>query len=499
MKLDILFERIKNASKIKKVYWLVLIVYILSLLPLLYISRYNHMTHDDYAFGVFAHQAWQESHSILQAVSAALDYTKWVFEHWQGTYTSVFLMSLQPGIFTEKMYFITTFILLPIFSLGIFMIVSGVNKYLFKGERYSGRIVALFTLMLCIQRVENPVDSFYWFNGSIHYTFFQSLVLIIISLELKMLFDTDRKKKKQAWIAACILSCFTGGANYMSAFSIVLISVSMLVIVSVKNRKINGSMLLVSGIQLITLVINITAPGNQYRADSFSINRNAFTAIMQSFSKCFQDISNWLDLQLIMTIILLVPIILYMLKDVKFHFPFPGLVVAYSICLLAAMRTPTYFAMGNEGPNRASNIVQFMFYLYFILDCCYVIGHVQTKLKTMSSYDFRKIYIKHGEKYIIAMAGVLLFIIASDDYNNYTTLSATASLYYNEAQLYHVECCEREKNLKDDSTDGERVEVKLLHFKPKVLFHKDITEIETDSTNAAIATYYNKSAVVGVQ
>ena len=51
---------------------LCLIVLILSLLPLLYVSRYNHPTGDDIFYGIDAHLVWEDTHSIPRTIGNAL-------------------------------------------------------------------------------------------------------------------------------------------------------------------------------------------------------------------------------------------------------------------------------------------------------------------------------------------------------------------------------------------------------------------------------------------
>ena len=83
-------------------------VFLLSLLPLLVIGMYNHPAGDDFAYGLNAHLAWESSHSLWAAIKAAAATVKSYYTSWQGTYSSIFLMSLQPAVISERLYALTT-------------------------------------------------------------------------------------------------------------------------------------------------------------------------------------------------------------------------------------------------------------------------------------------------------------------------------------------------------------------------------------------------------
>lgn len=87
-------------------------IFILSLVPLLIIAFYNVMCADDYSYGFLAHKAYMESHSVLSCLKAAAQKVHSSYFGWQGTYSAIFLMALQPGIISEKLYFLTTYFVL---------------------------------------------------------------------------------------------------------------------------------------------------------------------------------------------------------------------------------------------------------------------------------------------------------------------------------------------------------------------------------------------------
>ena len=103
--------------------YIFLAVLLASLVPLVWLGRYNYPTGDDYYYGTEAHLVWQQTGSIPQAISAACAGVAKSYQIWQGTWASIFLMALQPGIFGDGTYWIGTLMLLTalIFSVYYFM------------------------------------------------------------------------------------------------------------------------------------------------------------------------------------------------------------------------------------------------------------------------------------------------------------------------------------------------------------------------------------------
>ena len=102
----------------------IIVAFVLSLLPILWVSQYVYPQADDFGFGLRTHLAWMDTHSFVQVLKAAIDTAVFYWGDWQGTYTSSFLMSLQPGIFGENRYHLVPGIILLLLTLCMF--------YLFK-------------------------------------------------------------------------------------------------------------------------------------------------------------------------------------------------------------------------------------------------------------------------------------------------------------------------------------------------------------------------------
>lgn len=90
-----------------------------------------------------------------------------------------------------------------------------------------------------------------------------------------------------------------------------------------------------------------------------------------------------------------------------------------------------------------------------------------------------------------------MFIVLTDDWNSYASLSAVKSVWAKEAQLYHVQSLEREEMLK--TTEEKKVEVQSTTAHPHLLFFDDITTDTSDWRNKYMAKWYGKKKVVLVE
>ena len=111
----------------------------------------------------------------MATILTAFSQVKKTYLDWQGTFSAVFLFALQPGVFGEQYYFITTFLLLGTFVIGTFYFLFVICNYYMKADKSSWIIVSVCVLTLSIQLVFSARESFYWFNGGIYYTFYYSL------------------------------------------------------------------------------------------------------------------------------------------------------------------------------------------------------------------------------------------------------------------------------------------------------------------------------------
>lgn len=91
---------------------LLTVFFVLQIIPILYLGRFNHPTSDDFKYGAYSHTAWQETGSLAEVLEAAVKGVAEDYRTWQGSYSALFLMRLEPTVFGEAYYGLVPWIML---------------------------------------------------------------------------------------------------------------------------------------------------------------------------------------------------------------------------------------------------------------------------------------------------------------------------------------------------------------------------------------------------
>ncbi len=204
-------SNIEDNEIYKKIYWILFVVIALLVLPIWYIGRYDVISLDDFGFGAVTHHAWIDTGSVREVFVAACEQVKYLYNVKQATYSSIFLMSFFPGIWEEKYYFLVPFIL----SASVIGAVTAFIHVLFSDcigskNRYITGIINMLVIFLIIQTVPVPLEAFFWFNGSVHYMFMESVLIIEISLILHGIKTPDTKARVVCIVISSILGSMIG-------------------------------------------------------------------------------------------------------------------------------------------------------------------------------------------------------------------------------------------------------------------------------------------------
>ena len=478
-----------NNKKCKEILIITIIVliFLIVLLPIIYISKYNHSCADDYSYGIGTHKAWQETHSVLELINAANSQVKTTYNEWQGSYSAVFLMALQPAIFGEQYYFLSTLILLGMFIFSNLYIMKIIFKYYFKiNNNIIYLLISLALILISIEFVPTPVQSLFWYNGSIYYTFFYSVMLIFIGLLLKLLKLKQNKKIIIYTVLGAIIAIVLGGGNYTTALFINLIILLIEIILLIKKDKKAINIGIILAISLISFIISMIAPGNSIRQESL-IKTGAFMAIIKSFDAAGKFIVyKYITKSAIWLFIAFIPIIYKIVNKIDYKFKMPIAFTIITICIYTAQYTPPLYAQGGM-PQRLLNIIYYSTYWLILINLVYWIGYINSKIdieKHLQSIKYKNIIL-----IILIVTGI---IIMGTEYKNTVTYKAIESLTSGEAEQYDKEVQERINNYEDENIKN--VEIEPLTAKPYLLYYDDLTE-DGNWENEALEEFYNKESV----
>ena len=185
-------------------------ILILSLLPILYCSFFVRATGDDLAYSAALHRVMIHGGSFADALEAIRRQVVQSWYGYQGTWSSIILFQLQPGIWGDAVYAIT-----PWISLG--MIAAGTWCFLREALcRHGGfrptYALSIFSILLfcSIQYIPKIRGGIFWYTSVAHYCIPYGVALLCVSSAMAFL----RTGRWRSLVGASIGCAYLGGAGY---------------------------------------------------------------------------------------------------------------------------------------------------------------------------------------------------------------------------------------------------------------------------------------------
>lgn len=474
-------------------------VFILLLLPLLIISRYNHPSADDYNYSIKTFQAWSSDHSLISLIKASGQTVLGMRNHWHGAYAAVFIMSFQPAIFGIGMYFFSFVFLASVFIFANYYLLKTIINQYIKSDRKNMIVLCLSIIMVSMQFLPSVVQGFFWWNGAINYTFFYSLSLILFLVILNYLKSDNKKHNLIYIILMFVLSILIGGGNYSTPVpTLIILFLFMSYNIFKKNKK--AIPIIISFLLLIIgLIISIKCPGTLIRQRQENlIGLDPINAILQSLKTAIGYFRAWSKLYMVI-IFLYIGTVIYRMVDksqLKISFRYPIIFTILTFGIVASHFTAPLYSLGYPGDGRLHNLV-FFYYVWFItINIFYYLGWLKQKLSnqfSVISNAFINLFKENRIYIVLVLAITAFYSLHLSDYNKISSLSATKSLINGEAQTYDSEMNQRIESYKNDNL--KIVEVKDLSVRPYTLFFSDISEDDDYWANNSLEQYYNKTSV----
>lgn len=473
----------------KKLFILLLIIYGLLLFPLLFVAKWNVPCADDYSFGYHVHDVVLKHGSIMDILRAAALCAKNAYYNWQGSASAIFLFALMPAAFGEQYYVIVPYLMLLSLTAGMFTFIHSLFS-IFSINKQNHLIIALSILIACTQFLPSPVQAFYWYNGSVYYTFFFGISLILYSLIIRVIKTPEREKTTGKQILICILCVITAFCNYITALSTMILLISLLCLLIIMKHKKWKCLIVPILLYGISFTLNVTAPGLDIRQNLAPEQVGIFNTIYESFVLAVTQISTWNRIPVLALYLLICPLLWKTASQSTYSFKYPWLVSLYSFCLFASMNAPTIYGGMEPTPGRVENIRYFAMLILFVINIFYWFGWLsKNRLKYIGNNQF-----KLSVGYLAGI--VIIFVVGTINYPSYriTSYSAVQSYKLGQIGMYKHVYNQRLEILENpEITDA--VLREYPRKKPFILFFDDITEQSDDWRNKAMARYYHKNTV----
>lgn len=498
--IDKLGAGIQKQVTVKRMSVLLTVLYLGSLVPLLWIAWYNYPSADDYSIGSEAHQTWVATHSVLSVIWQGILRAAEDWLHWMGYFTSNYLMAVPPNAFGERWYVLTTWIMVGMLSASSFYLLQTIFCKVFHADKYAGRCVCMLLLLASVQCMcpEGRVEAFYWYAGAANYVLVHALSLFFYGLLISAAYDTGRRRTLKL-AGASVLGFFVGGGNQMTALNVAIVLLAAIggIVYRGAGKRV-GRLFIPMGLFYFGFLLNVAAPGNWVRAAD-AAGMGAVKAVLVSFYTCLDlAVSEWTTWPVLVLLIVAIPFFWHMAEKTEFQFPNPLLVCFFGYCLVSAMMTPPFFAVGNIGAGRLQALTYLMYILVLTLCVGYGTGWARKKVEQQITLfsDVKRLPVV-GSWCVFCclvafLAGSVLMVVPEPHY--YTCTSAVADLVNGSAKTYGEEMQQRTKLYNSGSTGV--IEVEPLSVHPTLLYFSDIQDEKNYWENLGLSRFYGLDGVV---
>ncbi|MBQ6875717.1 MAG: hypothetical protein IJN46_05735 [Lachnospiraceae bacterium] len=512
----------KTQKSIKLLTYSVSLIFILSLIPLYVIGTYAHPSVDDYYYSATTAQIWESTHSLPAVLHTALEKTIYTYQNWQGNFSAVFLMHLQPALFGEQYYSLTPFILLTTFVLSSLFFYQAMLHDVFRAPIFVAHIISLSITFVSLQLTHTPSDSFYWYNGGIYYTFFHGLALILFTLLIKLWHTCSLKKSIFLFFLSIPLAFFIGGGNFPTALLTGLLMslalMSMIRKAAIRKQSADRRTALFLALIVISFfsafLLSLTAPGNTIRQSSVGNHTGLVKTFLLSFAYGGYSLANLFSTPCVLLFTFISPLLYIIAKQSGFKFKQPLLVLLFTFGLFCSLGTPVFYAQGLKMPPRITNIIYFCGYIWITFNLIYILGWISRRLEYSISDTtlFSVVHLFKSQRMAPAILSIIITALltvsfvgqieVSEDKQNIGSIeltnlpmsvSAIYSLVTGDAVRYDQELSARADYL--SSTEETEVSLSPLTAYPELIFHTDITDDPENWKNQHLAIFYGKDAV----
>ena len=318
----------------------------LSLIPLLWLGKYNVMCIDDYDYGRRVHDVFLETGSISASVEEAWRQNMELYQEWQGTYVSCFLMALCPMNFNYGIAWVVPVLMIGMFATSSFVLGRHIFVRWLGCEREGAALAVILLLFVFYQVMEAPFEGIYWYNGATHYVLMQAVWFFLLTLVSGTLWTEKRGRAMVCCGAAAVLAAVVGGGNLVTGLQAEILMAFLLLYAFWQKKDRIAYVIIPFLTGSAGFLVNILAPGNGRRGSmDLDEGYSAVKAILLSFYNAAVFAVRWTPVLVVILWIALLPLLWKLAKASERDFSHPVLVMAGVYCVISAMFTPALYAI----------------------------------------------------------------------------------------------------------------------------------------------------------
>lgn len=534
-----------KSCDLRRLSYLLIVIYALSLIPVLVIGKYDYPSADDFSMGLGTRLVYEATGSLLAVAGKILSETARYYRTWIGYFTSCLFTTVSPATFGEAWYALTPAVILLALHVGVAVFFYALMEKALGMNRYARRCMTVLALFLMVQRMPEGslrVEAFYWYSGAGNYTLTFSAGLLYLAFYVLSVCGVRSKNRSLFLVLACIMGFLAGGGNYLSALSFAVVSV--LFAVYLVKRKIGR--LLPAAFYLCGFAVSCLSPGNRIRggeAEGYGALKSILLSLYYTLSYPLSQWMNWA----VLLILALAGVIFWMgfaeiefsganakaggaaasekagetvrgaaapekagsgaqAVQLGFTAPFPAAVLAYGI--VSCVVTPALYAQGNMDAGRIQSTFWLHAVLVLLLLEWYLVGGLYRRFsKEQNASAVSCLQNASAASCLRNGAGgfvraILLFFIVfsllavKGNPDFYTGTSAVSELLDGSTAQYGRENEERLRILKNPREKD--AVLPRYTVQPNLLYFEDVSEDPDDWINQKMSEYYGKNSIRGI-
>ncbi len=470
-----------------------LIALLVSLIPPLALSFYNHASYDDLGYSIRTHERWRDTGSFWRTVEAAAENTASIRYTWQGTFFSCFLAALQPALFGEGLYWITTWVLMGTFLLALGALTRQLVRRVMGAGRAEWLILFSLSALVMMQLTPSISEAWFWWNGGMVYLMVWCCLALRTALWLRL--EESRRGSPLCLLAMALLSAAVGGGNFVTPLFGCALDALLLFFSFRQKEKSRLGKLTCFVLMLAAFVYSMTAPGNAVRGQTLSGGMSAVKAILESFYFGMALMSRYFSPALAALWLAAVLLLKDKLAECPCSFRYPLLAAAVFVCLYCCQLTPTLYTGNYLGDGRAQVLQYYNYVLLSTLLVLYLTGWV---LKKKESAPCRRTVSRAGAALtaVLLVLGMMSFQRPDEaiaGWKNTLTGSTFCSLLNGQAAAFEEQMTRRDAEMNDPSR--KTVQLEPAEDIPKAFMGEVLDTDMKDYVLSLYAEYYQKDSV----
>ena len=351
---------------------------LLSLLPLVAVSFYNHPYYDDFSRGgQVTKRVWEETHSVGALLLAAADGAKQSYFRWEGNYVPNYLNCIQLSAISQELCFaVTVFLLLSLAASWAYLCKVILSDVL-GAPAFVSVIGASMAMLISVHFVPYANEAFFWQSGGIKYTLGHAFLALLIAWMVKVSITPFEKKRSRViyGCSLCISAFLCAGSNLMTGVGAVVALVLAMLYFLVFARENSGKMWVIGAtvIGILGFAVNVLAPGNGVRQGDAAAMNPALT-VVEAVYATIEYIGRWTTLPWIAMLALLAPFVFQYAEKSRCQFRHPILLLIASFGVLASQLAPPIYTNLYYDSGRIVNTMYLSYCLWMVVNGIYLLG-----------------------------------------------------------------------------------------------------------------------------